>query len=388
MEKDLPNYYKILQVDPEAGKEVIKAAYRRLCALYHPDNNRGISSNCNRQMIEINRAFTVLGNTEKRSAYHREWLKHFTERDKQVHTIEEYNKIKGYVGMNSASEVMNYFFHALKTKNWDNAYMKLTEEDRERVSVEEFADWREAVSKCYDMQDYKVTFYKKYHNCRIDEVVYPEVAEFCVAVTDMDVKTLQSDTELLHKYAAFDGAEWKVCIGISSVKQAAMRYKLLAERKENYDPMMLFKGAVNRISPLTGLLSKTGLLDEGEREVYRSKRYGNKLSVVVFRILCPNKERETFCFCHFANIIRNEIRMSDVAGELEENLIACLFTETNGLGAMRACKKIMSQIEKSNVKEYTVISGIVEYQGFRNFEDMLFAAESKAAGKNKEILFN
>jgi DnaJ-class molecular chaperone len=34
---DLPDHYKVLQVDSEAEEEVIQAAYRRLAQKYHPD---------------------------------------------------------------------------------------------------------------------------------------------------------------------------------------------------------------------------------------------------------------------------------------------------------------------------------------------------------------
>jgi len=62
-----PNYYKILQVDPEAEAEVITAAYRRLAAKYHPDVNR--SADAERRMREFNAAYEVLSDPSRRAAY-------------------------------------------------------------------------------------------------------------------------------------------------------------------------------------------------------------------------------------------------------------------------------------------------------------------------------
>lgn len=61
------NYYKILQVDPSAEPEVIKAAYKRLSLKYHPDSNP--SPEAKQRMYEINEAFEVLGDPGKRAQY-------------------------------------------------------------------------------------------------------------------------------------------------------------------------------------------------------------------------------------------------------------------------------------------------------------------------------
>lgn len=66
------DYYKILQVDPSAEQEVIKAAYNRLSRKYHPDVNKGPAAN--ERMKDINEAFETLGDPEKRKRYHSKWL--------------------------------------------------------------------------------------------------------------------------------------------------------------------------------------------------------------------------------------------------------------------------------------------------------------------------
>jgi hypothetical protein len=61
------DYYKILQVDPEADPEVIAAAYRRLSLKYHPDTNRAADATL--RMQEINEAYEVLKDPAKRARY-------------------------------------------------------------------------------------------------------------------------------------------------------------------------------------------------------------------------------------------------------------------------------------------------------------------------------
>lgn len=62
MSKD---YYKILGVEKNASDEDIKRAYRRLAHQYHPDKPTGDEA----KFKEINEAFQVVGNKEKRGRY-------------------------------------------------------------------------------------------------------------------------------------------------------------------------------------------------------------------------------------------------------------------------------------------------------------------------------
>ena len=62
------DYYKVLSVSREAKPEVIKAAYRRLAKKYHPDLNQG-NPDATKQFIELNHAYEVLSDPQKRRSY-------------------------------------------------------------------------------------------------------------------------------------------------------------------------------------------------------------------------------------------------------------------------------------------------------------------------------
>ncbi len=61
------DYYKILQVDPLAEPEIIEVVYKRLVRKYHPDVNK--ASDANQRMQEINLAYEVLSDPQKRAEY-------------------------------------------------------------------------------------------------------------------------------------------------------------------------------------------------------------------------------------------------------------------------------------------------------------------------------
>jgi hypothetical protein len=61
------NLYEVLQVSPKASPEVVQAAYRTLARAYHPDVNG--SPHAARMMRQLNAAYRVLSDPERRSKY-------------------------------------------------------------------------------------------------------------------------------------------------------------------------------------------------------------------------------------------------------------------------------------------------------------------------------
>lgn len=64
------DYYKTLGVSKTASEQEIKKAYRRLAKQYHPDANRD-DPNAEARFKEVNEAYEVLGDKEKRAQYDR-----------------------------------------------------------------------------------------------------------------------------------------------------------------------------------------------------------------------------------------------------------------------------------------------------------------------------
>ena len=70
------NYYQILEIDKNASPEIIKKAYTTLAKKYHPDlqENPEKKQACENILKQINVAYEVLSNEEKRKEYDLELL--------------------------------------------------------------------------------------------------------------------------------------------------------------------------------------------------------------------------------------------------------------------------------------------------------------------------
>lgn len=65
----MKDYYDTLQISPSASEEVIKAAYKAMAKLYHPDTTKYDKITAEQQMKLINEAFQILSDPQKRKEY-------------------------------------------------------------------------------------------------------------------------------------------------------------------------------------------------------------------------------------------------------------------------------------------------------------------------------
>lgn len=91
----MKNYYKILEIDKDASKEVIEKAYKTLVKKYHPDlQPEDKKSEAEEKIKLINEAYELLSDDEKRAQYNSQLEQDTISKEKYAELLHEKENLK------------------------------------------------------------------------------------------------------------------------------------------------------------------------------------------------------------------------------------------------------------------------------------------------------
>ncbi len=112
----LPNYYELLGIDSKASQEEIKQSYLNRVKEWHPDKNLDRSREAEEKTKELNEAYHILSDPERRKAYDR--MLQYTKGKKFAEYINDEvfkNKIKkAYPALKTALENVRELYSIFK----------------------------------------------------------------------------------------------------------------------------------------------------------------------------------------------------------------------------------------------------------------------------------
>lgn len=103
------DYYRILGVLPNCSDAEIKKAYREMSLRYHPDKNH--CSNAEAIMVDINEAYCILKDGDKRARYNMEYQAFILFRQKEAANKYRKNRDAGDFSTSMSSEPDDYEIH-------------------------------------------------------------------------------------------------------------------------------------------------------------------------------------------------------------------------------------------------------------------------------------
>ncbi|WP_456465137.1 sensor domain-containing diguanylate cyclase [Desulfurobacterium sp.] len=152
------------------------------------------------------------------------------------------------------------------------------------------------------------------------------------------------------------------------------------------------------IDCLTGIYNRRKVLEELEKEIMRTQRYGNPLSVIIFDVDFFKEVNDTYghlmgdkILREIAQIIKKNIRRPDIFGRYGGEEFLIILPETDITGGVKFAEKIRKLIENHSFpidRKITISLGVTEYRYGDTVDTILARADkalysAKESGRNK-----
>ena len=396
------DYYSLLQVHPDAEKEIIQSAYKRLCRKYHPDVDG--SPQATERMGRINAAYACLSDDSARRRYHAEWTRHNRDaaaaprpsrvevRERVVYVTREKEPDPVGGGTMGAYEAIRGYFTAIMNRDFRAAYATVSSADQHCFRYEAFMEWQSSVSALYEIGSFHLKLFKKTPSYKIGEDKALSAEEYTVTVYEKNRQTGRVTSYAITKCAVLENGVWKVYLGYQNLTPLLMQFKTEAKSQDEARLTGLWEKYRDEHELSTGLLNRRGFERKLVPEVYRNERYERPFSIAVFEVVVPDRVQvgghAERILKYVGYIIDRTIRCIDSLGYLEAGRFGVLFSETDkgvaGQAARRVLRAVRHDIAACFDFEVEVRAGLVEYNG-QNLDALIdgclrtIAAASKAA---------
>ena len=152
--------------------------------------------------------------------------------------------------------------------------------------------------------------------------------------------------------------------------------------------------AITKVDLLTGLYSLGGFVEQAEREMLRSQRYGNPLSLAIVTVKPSLEEQENpdenqldACISYVSEILCGNIRKTDLIGRCNPSSFSILFTETKLEEAENALEKLLELCDTEGYLNYQLYFACVSvYRG--SIEQIIASTLEKTTIREKETEIN
>jgi GGDEF domain-containing protein len=221
------------------------------------------------------------------------------------------------------------------------------------VAFGDFLEWKRAVHSIYRLGNYHISYFRRYSDCRYNNKIYPIIYHFIVRVTELQLATGQIVESSSHKYVALEDGVLRVCLGHKDLKPATEKFRRLARMASKTGFDQLFASAVDRIDMGTGMLARAGWIEEAERELERSRRYGSSFCMGVMGFApkltaagdLHGEETLEKNMAYISGFVKGRVRKTDVIGRCSDLSLALLFPEIRPRGGRRALEKLASFLQ-------------------------------------------
>ncbi|PLX31952.1 MAG: hypothetical protein C0604_06005 [Clostridiales bacterium] len=386
--KNWIDYYETLQVHPNACKDVIKAAYRKLTTINHPDVCKKPFSEEN--MKKINLAYEVLIDDNRRRIFHESWIENINSGKREDPSSNRYKKKQPTKEQLKALECLELYFECLERKDFISAYKYITTDEKKYIRERDFVEWQEAVAKVIEISKVEIREFKKH--CDFESQsggMCFNAYEFEVSLLEKNNITCKIAPNSFTKIVLKEKNEYFVLVGYDNLRPVINKFNAMYAIKEKKGAMNRFQEMEAKYDTVTGLMNKRGFLEEAKKEEIRFKRYGHVFSIIFIDCSCVDLEAKGEEISEFiVGIIKKNIRKLDILAKWGKETFVLLLPETEASDAEIVAEKLKMKFSDTEICvgqkiiKIKLKTGVSEYNRHSLMETVYKAQVEKKSKKN------
>lgn len=295
------DYFQILEIHILAGDEAVRAAYKRLSALHHPDNGGE-----QKQFLLVQEAYEALGNPKNRKDYFDRWKQHYLSLNQYCEY--PFGKSIYDLAFQALRETVHEYMHHIMNHHYEDAYQLLSSHNKNKLFKKDFVRWQQLIGEIHELIAFDSTVdsienLELFHGKKTDSY---EAVTFKIRIREYNHLLNRVEADYFTRTLICEEGQWKILLSDLNIKGVIKKYKkiVLMKKKAVKNP---------RIShsewDFTRNLSSDSFIHNLEYEFLRYERYHRE-----FGLMLINKEdgqaanwdkvldrctRKTDSYCHY-----------------------------------------------------------------------------------------
>ena len=344
------DYYKILQVQFGAQKADIVSSYRRLCKLYHPDINR--TPGAEELMKQINLAYYTLCDDRRRQEYdHACTQKTAGNYAAGAEKGSNWAKEQKEADDKRAYGAIHNYFAAFCAGAYEKAYHLLCNYDKQYVTMQSFCKWRKAVDRLFSMREFSVKAGEFIPKMTLEDGRTVLAKKFYISFTEKNIATQETSHHQIAKVAVLESGMWRVFLGYRDLNEIAKMFEQLSVEQEKGEMAKHWEQYCENTYRSLNMLSLSGLLKVGEKEIYRCGRYKQAMTIACLQIqrgaIGQKQERMADVLEVAARSITSSLRETDIPAYIGDGVFVILFVELKKRNAAAITQRLANKLKKN-----------------------------------------
>ena len=262
------DYFLILEVHYLASYDVIKASYKALSKKHHPDQGGNKV-----KFHEINEAYDILSNSEKKRDYIKLWMENFLHQE-SFH-MSELKESFYDITLFHIKKVLIAYLEGIQNKTYQDAYGYLSENNQKHLFLKDFIAWQRVIAEVHQILDFECFVDRFDRNDQGQASIY-----FKVRVKEYNHLLNRVEEDYFERILIYENNCWRVKLSTINIRSVIRKYrKIIALYKKNKKQFHQLLPEMEGLSN-TKLVSKKIFLTNCEYEWLRYKRYKNSFSIM------------------------------------------------------------------------------------------------------------